>query len=63
METQMGENHKIVSYKYQEFIHRMNQLPNSPAATGRRIQYPIYSFQPKGIYNSLNYLASTRRRI
>jgi len=37
----MGENHKMFSYIYQEFIHRKHQLPNSPVATGRRIQ-PIF---------------------
>jgi hypothetical protein len=50
METQMGKNHKILSYIYiyQEFIHRKHQLPNSPAATGRRIQTPIYKLQLEG---------------
>jgi hypothetical protein len=63
VETQMGENHIILSYIYQEFIHRKHQLPNSPAATGRRLQPPILRLQPEGSYNSLNSLAPTRRRL
>jgi hypothetical protein len=63
VETQMGENHIMLSYIYQEFIHRKHQLPNSPAATGRRLQPPIYRLQPEGSYNSLNSLAPTRRRL
>jgi hypothetical protein len=59
----MGEKHRILSYIYQEFIDRKNQLPNSPVATGRRIKPPIYRLQPKGKYNSLNSLAPTRRRL
>jgi hypothetical protein len=59
----MGENHIIISYIYQEFIHRKYQLPNSPVATGRRLQPPIVSLQSEGSYNSLDYLAPTRRRI
>jgi hypothetical protein len=53
----------MISYIYQEFIHRKHQLPNSPAATGRRLQPPIYRLQPEGSYNSLNSLAPTRRRL
>jgi hypothetical protein len=59
----MGENHRMISYIYQEFIHRKHQLPNSPAATGRRLQPPILRLQPEGSYNSLNSLAPTRRRL
>jgi hypothetical protein len=59
----MGENHIMISYIYQEFIHRKNQLPNSPATSGRRLQPPIYKLQPKGSYNSMNYLTPTRRRL
>ena len=59
----MGENHKILSYIYQEFIHRKNQLPNYTVATVRRLQPPIYRLQPKGSYKSLNSLAPTRRRL
>jgi hypothetical protein len=45
-------------------IHSLEaQLPNSPAATGRRLQPPIYRLQPEGSYNSLNFLAPTRRRL
>jgi hypothetical protein len=44
------------------FIHRKHQLPNSSAATRRRIQPPILRLKPKGSYNSLNYLAPTRWR-
>jgi hypothetical protein len=53
----MGENHKMLSYIYQEYIHWKHQLPNSPAKTGRRLQPPIYRLQPEGSYNSLNFLA------
>jgi hypothetical protein len=63
METKMGENHGMLAYIYQEFIHRKNQLPNSPAATGMRLQPPILKLQPEGRYNSLNFVAPTRRRI
>jgi hypothetical protein len=52
----MGENHKMFSYIYQEYIHRKNQLPNSPAPTGRR-------YQPQGSYNPLNSLATIGRRL
>jgi hypothetical protein len=61
METQMGENHIMLSYIYQEFIHRKHQLPNSPVATGRRLQPPIYRLQPEGSYNSLNSLGSNQK--
>jgi hypothetical protein len=50
----MGENHIMLSYIYQEYIHRKHQLPNSPTPTGRRLQPPIYRLQPEGSYNSLN---------
>jgi hypothetical protein len=40
METQTGENHKIFSYIYQEYIHRKHQILNSQAPTGRRHQPP-----------------------
>jgi hypothetical protein len=53
METQMGEHHGMISYIYQEFIHRKDQLTNSPSKTGRRIQPPILRLQHEGIYNSL----------
>jgi hypothetical protein len=56
VETKMGENHGMFSYIYQEYIHRKQQIPNSIAPTGRR-------HQPKGSYNSLNFLAPTRRRL
>jgi len=36
----MGENHIIISYIYQEYIHRKHQIPNSPTPTGRRHQPP-----------------------
>jgi hypothetical protein len=48
---------------FQEYIHWKHQLPNSTATIERRIQPPIYRLQPKGSYNSLNYLAPTRRRL
>jgi hypothetical protein len=51
METQMGENNIMLSYIYQEFIHRKHQLPNSLAATGRRLQPPILRVPPEGSYN------------
>ena len=59
----MGENQGMISYIYQEFIHRKHQLPNSPAATGRRLQPRIYILQLEGRYKSLNSLAPTRRRL
>ena len=59
----MGENHIMISYIYQEFIHRKHQLPNSLATTRRRLQPPILRLQPEGTYNSLNSLAPTRRKL
>jgi hypothetical protein len=59
----MGENHNMISYKYREFIHRSHQLLISLAATARRLQRPILRLQPEEIYNFLNYLALTIRRV
>jgi hypothetical protein len=62
METQMRENHKMISYIYIYIyiyiIPRKHQLPNSPAATERRLQPPIYRLQPEGRYNSLKVFGS-----
>jgi hypothetical protein len=64
VETQMGENHKMLFNIYLEYyIHMKHQLPNSPAPTGRRHQPPIYMLQPEGSYNSLNSPAPTGRRL
>jgi hypothetical protein len=63
VETQMGENHGMLSYISKYYIHRKHQLPNSPAPTGRRLQPPIYRLQPEGSYNSLNSPAPTGRRL
>jgi hypothetical protein len=63
VETQMGENHRMLSYISKDYIHRKHQLPNSPTPTGRRIQPPIYKLQPEGSYNSLNSPATTGRRL
>jgi hypothetical protein len=52
----MRENHRMFYYIYQEYIHRKNQLPNSPAPTGRRLQ-------PEGSYNFLNFISPTGRRL
>jgi hypothetical protein len=51
------------SYISKEYIHWKHQLLNSPAATGRRLQPPIYRLQLEGSYNSLNSLDPTRRRL
>jgi hypothetical protein len=59
----MGENNGMISYIYQEFIHRKHQIPNSPTATGRRIQPPIPRLQLEGSYKLLNSLAPTIRRL
>jgi hypothetical protein len=59
----MGENHIMLSYIYQNYINRKQQLPNSLAPIGRRLQPPIYRLQPEGSYNFLNSLATTGRRL
>jgi hypothetical protein len=41
METKMGESHKVISYVYQDYIHRKHQLPNYLELIGRRLQTPI----------------------
>jgi hypothetical protein len=56
IETQMGENHKMISYIYQEYIHRKNQLTNSPTPIGRRHQH-------EGSPNSLISPKPTVRRL
>jgi hypothetical protein len=63
METQLGEKNKMLSYIYQEFIQRKHQLPNYPAAAGKSVQPRILRLELEGIYNSLNSLDPTRRRI
>jgi hypothetical protein len=50
----MGENHIMLSYISKAYIHRKNQLPNSPVPTRRRLQPPLYRLQTEGSYNSLN---------
>jgi len=59
----MEENQKILSYIYQEFIQRKDQLPNFPARDGRSLQPPILIIQHKVSYNSLNSMAQTRKRL
>jgi hypothetical protein len=54
METQMGETHKMFSYRFIKRKHSL-EAPNSdsPATIGRRLQPPIIRIQPKGRYNSI----------
>jgi hypothetical protein len=56
METQIGENHIMISYIYQEYIHRKHQLEGGTNPL-------IYRHQPEGNTNSLSSLAPTGRRL
>jgi hypothetical protein len=48
-------------YQNITFIGSTN-FQNSPAATGRKHQPPVYRLQPEGSYNSLNFPAPTGKR-
>jgi hypothetical protein len=64
METQMGENHGMI-FLYIKIIHSLEAPTSQFSSYNYEGGYepPIYRLQPKGSYNSLNYLVPTRRRL